>query len=42
MLTLDLEFNGIKVPAAQVHATIMAAFEFSYGEVTDTQTWIAG
>ena len=40
--TLDLEFNGIKVPAAQVHAAIMAAFEFSYGEVTDTQTWIAG
>lgn len=40
--TLDLEFNGTKVPAAQVHAAIMAAFEFSYGEVTDTQTWIAG
>lgn len=40
--TLDLEFNGIKVPAAQVHAAIMAAFEFSYGEVINTQTWIAG
>lgn len=39
--TLDLEFNGTKVPAAQAHATIMAAIEFLYGEVIDTQTWIA-
>ena len=39
--TLDLEFNGTKVPAAQVHATMMAAIEFMYGEVIDTQTWIA-
>ena len=39
--TLDLEFNGTKVPAVQAHATIMAAIEFLYGEVIDTQTWIA-
>ena len=39
--TLDLEFNGTTVPAAQAHATIMAAIEFLYGEVVDTQTWIA-
>lgn len=39
--TLDLEFNGTTVPAAQAHATIMAAIEFLYGEVIDTQTWIA-
>lgn len=39
--TLDLEFNGTTVPAAQVHATIMAAIEFMYGEVIDTQTWLA-
>lgn len=39
--TLDLEFNGTKVPAAQAHVTIMAAIEFLYGEVIDTQTWIA-
>lgn len=39
--TLDLEFNGTTVPAAHAHATIMAAIEFMYGEVIDTQTWIA-
>jgi len=39
--TLDLEFNGTTVPAAHAHATIMAAIEFLYGEVIDTQTWIA-
>ena len=39
--TLDLEFDGTKVPAAQVHATIMAAIEFMYGEVIDTKTWSA-
>ncbi|MUG32869.1 MULTISPECIES: cysteine hydrolase family protein [Psychrobacter] len=38
--TLDLEFKGTKVPAAQAHATIMAAIEFLYGEVIDAQTWI--
>ena len=38
--TLDLEFNGTTVPAAYAHATIMAAIEFMYGEVVDTQTWI--
>jgi len=31
--TLDLKFNGVNVPAAQVHATMMAAFEFGYGTV---------
>lgn len=39
--TMDLEFNDTQVPAVQVHATIMAAFEFMYGEVVDTQTWLA-
>lgn len=31
--TLDMEFNGIKVPAAQVHAAFMAALSFGYGNV---------
>ena len=39
--TLDLEFGGTQVPAAQVHATIMAAIAFSYGEVINTNTWLS-
>ncbi|PCF94618.1 cysteine hydrolase family protein [Vreelandella nigrificans] len=39
--TLDLEFNGVTVPAAQVHAAMMAAFEFGYGTVTSTQAYLA-
>lgn len=39
--TLDLDFNGVHVPAAHAHATLMAAFAFMYGEVVDTATWIA-
>lgn len=39
--TRDLEFDGTTVPAAQVHAALMAALAFYYGEVIDTATWIA-
>lgn len=39
--TRDLEFDGSTVPAADAHATIMAALAFGYGEVTDTESWIA-
>lgn len=39
--TRDLEFDGSIVPAAEAHATIMAALAFAYGEVTDTESWIA-
>jgi len=39
--TLDLEFNGVKVPAAQVHAAMMAAFEFDYGTVKSTAEYPA-
>lgn len=39
--TLDLEFNGVKVPAAQVHAAMMAAFEFGYGTVKSTDEYLA-
>lgn len=38
--TLDLEFDGKQVPAAQVHATIMAAFEFISVDVVDTKAWL--
>ncbi len=39
--TLDLEFNGVTVPAAQVHAAMMAAFEFGYASVTSTDDYLA-
>ena len=38
--TMDLEFEGVKVPASQVHATIMAALAFAYGTVTTTEHYI--
>lgn len=38
--TLDLEFDGVTVPAPQVHATIMAALAFTYGTVTTTKQYI--
>ena len=38
--TLDLEFDGVTSPAAQVHATIMAALAFYYGEVISTNDFI--
>lgn len=31
--TLDMEFNGITVPAAHVHAAFMAALSFGYANV---------
>ncbi len=34
--TLDLEFNGVRVPAAQVHAAFMAALQFGYAQVEST------
>ncbi len=39
--TLDLSFGGITVPAAQVHAAMMAAFEFGYGTVKSTQDYLS-
>lgn len=39
--TRDLEFDGETVPAAQVHTALMAALAFAYGEVIDTETFIA-
>lgn len=39
--TMDLEFNGTKVPAAQVHATIMAGIEFAYGTVSTINEFVS-
>ncbi|WP_269792822.1 cysteine hydrolase family protein [Stenotrophomonas sp. Iso1] len=39
--TLDLEFNGVSVPAAQVHAAMMAAFAFGYATVISTEAYLA-
>ncbi|MFR0689633.1 cysteine hydrolase family protein [Enterobacterales bacterium AE_CKDN230030158-1A_HGKHYDSX7] len=38
--TLDLEFNGVKVPAAQVHAAYMASLAFAYAEVLSTAEYL--
>ena len=38
--TMDLEFNGVKVPAAQVHATAMAALGFAYATVQGTESYL--
>ncbi|QLF91710.1 cysteine hydrolase [Pseudomonas sp. ABC1] len=40
--TLDLEFNGVKVPAAQAHAAAMAALAFAYAQVVDTEQYLQG
>lgn len=37
--TMDLEFNGINVPAAKVHATAMAALAFAYATVQTTNDY---
>ena len=39
--TLDLEFGDVTVPAAHVHATMMAAFAFGYGTVKSTQEYLS-
>ena len=38
--TLDLEFNGFKVPAAYAHATLMAAFQFAYAQIISTEDYV--
>ncbi|MDN6320672.1 MAG: cysteine hydrolase [Marinobacter sp.] len=38
--TMDLEFNGVTVPAAQVHATAMAALGFAYASVLSTREYL--
>lgn len=38
--TMDLAFNGVTVPAAQVHATAMAALAFAYASVQSTSAYV--
>jgi nicotinamidase-related amidase len=38
--TLDLEFNGVVVPAAQVHAAFMSALGFAYAKVVSTEQFL--
>lgn len=40
--TCDLEFDGVHVPAAQVHASFMAALAMGYGAIIPTDQVIAG
>ncbi|KJZ44136.1 MULTISPECIES: cysteine hydrolase family protein [Pseudomonas] len=39
--TRDLEFNGVAVPAAQVHAAFMASLAFAYASVVSTNEFLA-
>lgn len=39
--TMNLEFNGTAVPAAQVHASSMAALGFGYASILSTDTLLA-
>ena len=39
--TCELEFNGITVPAAQVHAAFMSALAFAYASVVSTDEFLA-
>ena len=39
--TRDLEFNGVTVSAAQVHAAFMAALAFAYASVVSTNDFLA-
>lgn len=38
--TLELEFDGVKVPAAHVHAAFMAALSFGYAPVISTAEYL--
>ncbi|KAF0867107.1 cysteine hydrolase family protein [Pseudomonas sp. LD120] len=39
--TLDLEFNGQRVPAAQVQSTVMSALAFAYASVLSTEEFLS-
>lgn len=39
--TLDLEFNGVTVPAKQVHAAFMSALGFGYATLRSTKDYLA-
>jgi nicotinamidase-related amidase len=37
----DLEFNGVRVPAAHVHAAFMAALGFAYATISSTHDYVS-
>jgi nicotinamidase-related amidase len=39
--TMNLDFKGTSIPAAQVHAAFMAGLAFAYGRVTTTSEYLA-
>lgn len=39
--THDLEFKGVTVPAAHVHAAFMAALAFAYAKVVSTEEYLS-
>ncbi|WP_018633573.1 cysteine hydrolase family protein [Neomegalonema perideroedes] len=39
--TRDLEFGGVVVPAAQAHATALAAIGFAYAATPSTKEWLS-
>lgn len=39
--THDLEFNGVKVPSALVHAAFMAALQFGYAKVQSADEYLS-
>lgn len=39
--TMDLSFRGVNVPAAEAHATTMAAFEFGYATVKSVEDYLS-
>src|SRR3954462_2732147 len=39
--TRDQEFEGVVVPAAQVHAAFMAALQFGYAKLVSTEAYVA-
>jgi nicotinamidase-related amidase len=39
--TRDVEFSGVTVPAAQVHAANMSALAFAYGDVIGTNEFLS-
>lgn len=40
--TKDLEFDGLQIPSKYVHGSLMAAFEFAYAEVKNTNEFLEG
>jgi nicotinamidase-related amidase len=39
--THDQDFNGVKVPAAQVHAAFMAGLAFAYATLKSTDEFLS-